>query len=131
MAEEENINLTKRKCGAQSSVQSRQWKSFRVPEDSPTNNDPKMAGIDSVMSTSRVPAPNPVSLPNKHQSRRKTNLKRALLSTDINSSKCTLKNKLNKQSLSQDRLKVGSNLCPFISLLKKSSRILSIIYGCY
>ncbi|XWS64536.1 hypothetical protein CRYUN_Cryun05aG0012500 [Craigia yunnanensis] len=111
MAEEENINLTKGKCGAQSSVQSRQWKSSTVPEDSPTNIDPKMAGIGSVVSTSQVPAPNPVSLPNKHQSRRKTNLKRALPSTDINSSKYTLKNRPNKHSLSQDRLKEKLSSC--------------------
>ena len=130
MAEEENRYLTKGKCGAQSSVQSRQWKSFRVPEDSPTNNDPKMAGIDSVMSTSQVPAPNPANLPTKHQSRRKMNLKRALLSTDINSSKYTLKNQPNKHSLSQDRLKVEAN-SPFISLLQKSCQILSIINGCF
>ncbi|XP_022745411.1 protein ALWAYS EARLY 2-like isoform X2 [Durio zibethinus] len=105
MAEEEKKYLSKGKCGTQSSVHSRQWKSFREPEDSPTNIDPKMAGIDSVVSTSQVSAPNPVSLPTKPQSRRKMNLKRALLSTDINSSKYTLKSQPNKHSLSQDRLK--------------------------
>ncbi|XP_022719393.1 protein ALWAYS EARLY 2-like isoform X2 [Durio zibethinus] len=118
MAEEENKYLSKGKCGAQSSVQSRQWKSFRVPEDSPTNN-PKMAGIGSVVSTSKVPAPNPSILPTKHQSRRKINLKRALFSTDINSSKYTFKNQPNKHSLSQDRLKEKLSSCLSSNLARR------------
>ncbi|XVF06071.1 hypothetical protein REPUB_Repub06bG0016700 [Reevesia pubescens] len=119
MAEEENKYLSKGKCGAQSSVQPRQWKSFRVPEDSPPNNDPKMAGIDPVVLTSQVPTPNPVNLPIKHQSRRKMNLKRALLSTDINSSKCTLKSLPNKHSFSQDRLKEKLSSCLSSNLARR------------
>ncbi|XVE63010.1 hypothetical protein DITRI_Ditri06bG0165400 [Diplodiscus trichospermus] len=113
VAEEENKHVTEGKCGAQSSIQSQQLKPFRVPQDSPPNNDQKMGGIDLVVSTSQDPASNPVNLPIKHQSRRKMNLKRALLSTDINSSKCTLKNQPNKHSLSQDRLK--EKLSSFLS----------------
>ncbi|XP_021282350.1 protein ALWAYS EARLY 2 isoform X3 [Herrania umbratica] len=119
MAEEQNKYLTKGKCGGQSSVQSRQWKSFRVSEDSPTNDDPKMAGIDSVVLTSQVPVPNPVSLATKHQSRRKMNLKRALLSTDRSSSKCTLKNQPNKQSVTQDRLKEQLSSCLSSNLARR------------
>ncbi|KAB2059757.1 hypothetical protein ES319_A11G328900v1 [Gossypium barbadense] len=92
MAKEEKKYLTKSKCASQQT-------SFKVPEGSVTNNDPKMAGIDSVVSTSQVPAPDPVSLPAKHQSRRKMNLKRALLSAHKNSSVCTLKNQPNNHSV--------------------------------
>lgn len=106
MAKEENKYLSKGTSGAQSSVQSRQRKPFRVAEDSPIINIPKMARIDSVVSTTQVPAPNPVSLPTKHQSRRKMNLKRAFLSTDIKS-----KNQPKKNSVSQDTLKEKLSLC--------------------
>ncbi|EOY11451.1 DIRP,Myb-like DNA-binding domain, putative isoform 1 [Theobroma cacao] len=119
MGEEDNKYLTKGKCGAQSSVQSRQWKSFRVSEDSSTNDDPKMAGIDSVVLTSQVPAPNPVSVPPKHQSRRKMNLRRAFLSTDRSSSKCTLKNQPIKQSVTQDRLKEQLSSCLSSNLARR------------
>ncbi|KAK8587939.1 hypothetical protein V6N12_022401 [Hibiscus sabdariffa] len=56
LAEEVNKSLTKGKCNAQSFIQSRQWKSFRVPEDFPTNNDPAISAIDSAVSTLQVPA---------------------------------------------------------------------------
>ncbi|KAL4312532.1 hypothetical protein GQ457_01G032660 [Hibiscus cannabinus] len=109
-AEEVNKSLTKGKCSAQSSVQSRQCKTFRVPEDSPTIKDPKNSETDSAVSTLQVPAePELVSFPNKHQRRCKMNLKRALLSTDKSTSRYTLENQPNKQSLSEDRLKVESN----------------------
>ncbi|KAK8712216.1 hypothetical protein V6N13_147462 [Hibiscus sabdariffa] len=98
MAKEEKKYLTKGKCGAHQT-------SFRVPADSVTNNDPKMAGIDSVVSTSQAPTSNPISLPTKHQSRRKMNLKRALLSTNKNSSACSLKNQPNNHSLPGETLK--------------------------
>ncbi|KAL4339921.1 hypothetical protein GQ457_08G009640 [Hibiscus cannabinus] len=112
IAEEVNKSLTKGRCGAESSVQSKQWKSFRVPEDPPTNNDPKVAETDPVVSTLQVPAePKLVSLPNKHQSRRKMNLKRALVSRDTNSPKYSLENQPNKHSLSQDRLKENLSSC--------------------
>ncbi|GMI85010.1 ARABIDOPSIS THALIANA ALWAYS EARLY 3, ALWAYS EARLY 3 [Hibiscus trionum] len=95
IAEEVDKSLTKGKCGAESSVQSRQWKPFRVPEDSPTNNDPKIAETDPVVSTLQVPAePKLVSLPNKHQSRRKMNLKRALVSRDKNYPKYTVESNI-------------------------------------
>ncbi|KAK8585645.1 hypothetical protein V6N13_050618 [Hibiscus sabdariffa] len=110
LAEEVNKSLTKGKCSAQSSVQSRQCKTFRVPEDSPTIKDPKNSETDSAVSTLQVPAePELVSFPNKHQRRCKMNLKRALLSTDKSTSRYTLENQPNKQSLSEDRLKVESN----------------------
>lgn len=132
MAEEVNRSLTKGNS-TQSSVQSRQKKSFRVPEDSLTKNDPKIAETDSLVSTLQVPAESElVSLPNKHQSRRKMNLKRALLSTDINSPNYTLANQPNKDSLSQDGLKVESNLPPNFPLAKKKKKLIfSIIYECY
>ncbi|GMI79542.1 ARABIDOPSIS THALIANA ALWAYS EARLY 3, ALWAYS EARLY 3 [Hibiscus trionum] len=96
--EKKHKHLTKGKSGAQQT-------SFRVPADFVTNDDPKMAGIDSVVLTSQVPASNPTNLPSKHQSRRKMNLKRALLSTNKNSSACSLKNQPNKHSLPQEALK--------------------------
>ncbi|KAK8585644.1 hypothetical protein V6N13_050617 [Hibiscus sabdariffa] len=103
------------KYSAQSSVQSRQWKPFRVQEDSPTDNDLKISEIDSAVSTLQVPAePELVSLPNKYQSRRKMNLKRGLLSTDT--PRYTLENQPNKQSLSQDRLKEKLSSCHLIWL---------------
>ncbi|XVF57456.1 hypothetical protein PTKIN_Ptkin06aG0207000 [Pterospermum kingtungense] len=114
IAEEDLKYLSKGKCGAQSSVQSRQGKPFTVTEDSPFNNDPKTARIDSVVSTTQVPAPNPVSLPTKHQSRRKMNLKRAFLSTDIKS-----KNQQNKNSLSQDTLKEKLSSCLSSNLARR------------
>ncbi|KAK8651534.1 hypothetical protein V6N13_141134 [Hibiscus sabdariffa] len=120
IAEELNKSLTKGRCGAESSVQSRQWKSFRVPEDPPTNNDPKIAETDPVVSTLQVPAePKLVSVPNKHQSRRKMNLKRALVSRDPNSPKYTLENQPNKHSLSQDRLKENLSSCLSSSLARR------------
>ncbi|XP_040940936.1 protein ALWAYS EARLY 2 isoform X3 [Gossypium hirsutum] len=119
MAEEVNKSLTKG-SSAQSSVQSRQRKSFRVPEDSLTKNDPKFAETDSLVSTLQVPAESKlVSLPNKHQSRRKMNLKRALLSTDINSLNYTLANQPNKDSLSQDGLKERLSFCLSSNLARR------------
>lgn len=106
MAKEEKKYLTKNKCASQQT-------SFRVPEDS-ANNEPKMARIDSVVSTSQVPASDPVSLPTKHQSRRKMNLKRALLSTPKNSSVCSLKNQPNNHSIPPDTQKVEPDLSPSI-----------------
>ncbi|KAK8688117.1 hypothetical protein V6N13_086897 [Hibiscus sabdariffa] len=114
LAEEVNKSLTKGKCNAQSFIQSRQWKSFRVPEDFPTNNDPAISAIDSAVSTLQVPAePELVSLPNKHQSRCKMSMNRALLSTDKNTLRHTLENQPNKQS----RLKKIAHLNGFTVLL--------------
>ncbi|MBA0875229.1 hypothetical protein Goshw_028221 [Gossypium schwendimanii] len=119
MAEEMNKSLTKG-SSAQSSVQSQQRKSFRVPEDSLTKNDPKFAETDSLVSTLQVPAESKlVSLPNKHQSRRKMNLKRALLSTDINSLNYTLANQPNKDSLSQDGLQERLSFCLSSNLARR------------
>ncbi|KAL1063191.1 hypothetical protein V6Z11_D13G129600 [Gossypium hirsutum] len=119
MAEEMNKSLTKG-SSAQSSVQSQQRKSFRVPEDSLTKNDPKFAETDSLVSIFQVPAESKlVSLPNKHQSRRKMNLKRALLSTDINSLNYTLANQPNKDSLSQDGLKERLSFCLSSNLARR------------
>ncbi|GMI65604.1 ARABIDOPSIS THALIANA ALWAYS EARLY 2, ALWAYS EARLY 2 [Hibiscus trionum] len=98
MAKEEKKYLTEGKHGAQQT-------SFRVPADSVTNNDPKMAGVDSVVLTSQVHTSNPNSVPTKHQSSHKMNLKRALLSTNKNSSVCSLKNQPNNHSLLQETLK--------------------------
>ncbi|KAE8679289.1 DIRP,Myb-like DNA-binding domain, putative isoform 2 [Hibiscus syriacus] len=120
IAEEVNKSLNKGKCGGESSVQSRQWKSFRVPEDSPTNNDLKIAETDPMVSTLQVPAERKlVSLPKKHQSRRKMSLKRALVSSDINSIKYTLENQPNKHSLSQDRPKENLSSCLSSSLARR------------
>ncbi|KAA3487259.1 protein ALWAYS EARLY 2-like isoform X2 [Gossypium australe] len=119
MAEEVNKSLTKG-SSAQSSVQSRQRKSFRVPEDSLTKNDPKFAETDSLVSTFQVPAESKlVSLPNKHQSRRKMNLKRALLSADIDSLNYILANQPNKDSLSQDGLKERLSFCLSSNLARR------------
>ncbi|MBA0771205.1 hypothetical protein Gotri_019703 [Gossypium trilobum] len=112
MAKEEKKYLTKSKCASQQT-------SFRVPEGSVTNNDPKMAGIDSVVSTSQVPASDPVSLPTKHQSRRKMNLKRALLSTHKNSSVCTLKNQPNNHSVPPDTPKEMLSSCLSSNLARR------------
>ncbi|KAK8647228.1 hypothetical protein V6N13_120976 [Hibiscus sabdariffa] len=78
LTEEVNKSLTKGKCSAQSSVQSRQWKPFKVPEDFPTTNDPKISETISAMS-----------------------LYKFLLNLNLQ----TLENQPNKQFLSQDRLK--------------------------
>ncbi|KAE8686638.1 DIRP,Myb-like DNA-binding domain, putative isoform 3 [Hibiscus syriacus] len=121
ITEAEDGTSRKSKVGsAESSVQSRQWKPFRVPEDSPTDNDPKIAETDQVVSTLQIPTePKHVSLPNKHQSRRKMNLKRALVSRDINSPKYTLENQPNRHSLSQDSLKENLSSCLSSSLARR------------
>ncbi|KAK8488583.1 hypothetical protein V6N13_027535 [Hibiscus sabdariffa] len=112
MAKEEKKHLTKGKYGAQQT-------SFRVPTDAVTNHDPKMAGIDSVALTSQIPASDPISLPSKHQSRRKMNLKGALLSTNKNSSVCSLKNQPNMHSLPQEALKDQLSSCLSSNLARR------------
>ncbi|KAK9016556.1 hypothetical protein V6N11_079051 [Hibiscus sabdariffa] len=112
MAKEEKKHLTKGKYGTQQT-------SFRVPTDSVTNHDPNMAGIDSVVLTSQFPASDPISLPSKHQSRRKMNLKGALLSTNKNSSACSLKNQPNKHSLPQEALKDQLSSCLSSNLARR------------
>ncbi|OMO68825.1 Always early, putative isoform 3 [Corchorus capsularis] len=124
MAEEENY-LSKGKSAAPSSIQSRPWKDSlnrrqgKGSRGSKDNDDPKLAGIDSVVSTSQVPAANPVSLPTKHQNRRKMNLKRALISKDLNSSKCTSKNQPNKRCVTQDRPEEKLFTCLSSSLARR------------
>ncbi|XWS58184.1 hypothetical protein CRYUN_Cryun08bG0013000 [Craigia yunnanensis] len=92
---------------------------FRQSFDNEDMAEEEIKYLTKAVPTSQVPAPNPASLPTKHQSRRKMNLKRALLSTDINSSKYTLKNQPNKHSLSQDRLKEKLSSCLSSNLARR------------
>ncbi|XP_039040467.1 protein ALWAYS EARLY 2-like isoform X2 [Hibiscus syriacus] len=112
MAKEEKKYLNKGKSGAQQTL-------FRVPAESVTNNDPKVAGIDSVVPTSQVAASNSISLSTKHQSRRKMNLKRALFSTNKNLSACSLENQPNGHSLPQETLKQRLSSCISSNLARR------------
>lgn len=103
LAEEDNKFSSKGKRTSQNSVQSKQWKPGRVLEGSSVN-DQIRASIDLVAPTAQAVA-SPASLPTKHQSRRKMDLKRKLSSKEMKSSKNSLKTQPNKNSNSQeDRL---------------------------
>ncbi|KAL9450469.1 hypothetical protein AB3S75_012250 [Citrus x aurantiifolia] len=104
LAEEHNKFGSKGKRTSQNSAQSKQWKPGRVLEGSSVN-DQNRASIDLVAPTAQAPVASPASLPTKHQSRRKTDLKRKLSSKEMKFSENSLKTQPNKNSLSQeDRL---------------------------
>ncbi|KAL9447321.1 hypothetical protein AB3S75_014900 [Citrus x aurantiifolia] len=104
LAEEHNKFASKGKRTSQNSAQSKQWKPGRVLEGSSVN-DQNRASIDLVAPTAQAPVASPASLPTKHQSRRKMDLKRKLSSKEMKFSENSLKTQPNKTSLSQeDRL---------------------------
>ncbi|KAH9755103.1 protein ALWAYS EARLY 2 [Citrus sinensis] len=104
LAEEHNKFASKGKRTSQNSAQSKQWKPGRVLEGSSVN-DQNRASIDLVAPTAQAPVASPASLPTKHQSRRKMDLKRKLSSKEMKFSENSLKTQPNKNSLSQeDRL---------------------------
>lgn len=104
LAEEDSNFSSKGKRTNQNSAQSKQWKPGRVLECS-SGNDQNRASIDLVAPTAQVPVASPASLPTKHQSRRKMDLKRKLSSKEMKSSENSLKPQPNKNSFSQeDRL---------------------------
>ncbi|GKU97737.1 hypothetical protein SLEP1_g10838 [Rubroshorea leprosula] len=94
---EENKYISKGKTNFRVPAQSKQWKSVRLSEASPTNGIGKKSGINLALSTAEVP----LRLPTKHQNRRKMNLKSVLVSKEVRSSENILKNQPKKQSLLQ------------------------------
>ncbi|GLT28915.1 hypothetical protein SLA2020_038170 [Shorea laevis] len=97
ITEEGNKYISKGKTNGRVSAQSKQWKSVRLSEASPTNGIGKKSGIDLAVSTAEVP----LRLPTKHPNRRKMNLKTVLVSKEVRSSENILKNQPKKQSLLQ------------------------------
>ncbi|CAK7340694.1 unnamed protein product [Dovyalis caffra] len=92
--EEENTSVVKGKRGGQNSPPSKQLKSLELPEGSSFSGDHKTVANDIAVSAAQVPVASQVLLPTRKRSRRKMDLKRAMIPKEGRSSVNILKNQI-------------------------------------